>query len=242
MLKAKKYCGKTYKGYSITEPVGEGRYGMCFKAYSNTGVPVIIKRFKPGIFKKNKEKNEHEAVILSQLRHNSIPELLGVINEKGLYAFVLEYKSGTTVKDILFKQKHRFDAQEFFDIGIQLITIVKYLHKNGVVHRDIRIPNVLIDNGKVNLVDFGLARWANNDRYRFDVDFSYLGDFFLYLLYSTFEKKDRNKKTPWHKELLLSDEQKLLLKRLLGLEPIYASIDEVEKDFAKVFNINTPYT
>ncbi len=238
LLNAKKYCGKTYKDYTIIKPVGEGRYGMCFLAHSISGMPVIIKRFKPGIFKKNKEKNEHEAVILSQLRHNSIPELLGVINEKGIFAFVLEYKPGMTVKDFLFKQKHKFDAQEFFDIGTQLIEIVKYLHKNGVVHRDIRIPNVLIDNGKVYLVDFGLARWANNGRYRFDVDFSYLGDFFLYLLYSTFEKKERKKKVPWYEELLLSDEQKLLLKRLLGLEPFYVSIYEVEKDFTKVFGIS----
>ena len=210
---------------------------MCFLAHSNTGVMVIIKRFKPGIFKKNKEKNEHEAVILSQLKHTSIPELLGVINEKGLYAFVLEYKHGATVKELLFKQKHRFDNQEFFNIGTQLINIVKYLHKNGVVHRDIRIPNVLIDNGKVYLVDFGLARWANNDRYRFDVDFSYLGDFFLYLLYSSF-KKENHKKLPWYQELPLTNFQQTFLKKLLGIEPFHASIDEVEKDFTEAFNVN----
>jgi len=232
-----KYSGKRFGKYIIERPIGEGRYGLCFLARSDIGEKVVIKKFKPSIFKKNSERNSYEAVILSKLKDKRIPELLGVINEKGFYGFVLEFKQGCTVKELLFKYKHKFTREEFFNIGIQMIKIIKYIHGNGVVHRDIRIPNVLIDKEKVYLIDFGLARCADNNKYPYDLDFSYLGDFLLYLLYSSFETKEKHKKLPWYEELTLRSKQKVFLKKLLGLEITYENIDDIETDFIKVFRI-----
>jgi len=76
---------------------------------------------------------------------------------------VLEQKPGFTVETMLFKQKYIFKKSEIFNIGSQLIAIIKYLHEKEIVHRDLRIPNVLINNNKVSLVDFGLARWVDDD-------------------------------------------------------------------------------
>lgn len=230
-----KYSGKLFGKYTIEGPIGEGRYGLCFLAKSDMGEKVVIKKFKSSIFKKHSERNVYEATILSKLKHKRIPEFLGVINQKGFYGFVLEFKHGYTVKDLLFKYNHKFTSEEFFNIGIQLIKIIKYIHENGVVHRDIRIPNVLIDKGEVYLIDFGLARWADNNKYPYDLDFSYLGDFLLYLLYSSFESKGKYKNLPWYKELNLTSKQKLFLKRLLGIELPYKNIDDIETDFIKVF-------
>jgi len=235
LYKTLKYSGKWFGKYKIERPIGEGRYGLCFLASSDMGEKVVIKKFKRSIFRKHSERNVYEAVILSKLKDNRIPKFLGVINQKGLYGFVLEFKPGCTVKDLLFKYKHKFTSEEFFNIGIQLITTIKYMHGNGVVHRDIRIPNVLIDKQEVYLIDFGLARWADNNKYPYDMDFSYLGDFLLYLLYSTFETKEKDKKLPWYKELDLTSEQKLFLEKLLGLELAYENIDDIETDFIKVF-------
>ncbi|OJU08023.1 MAG: serine/threonine protein kinase [Clostridiales bacterium 43-6] len=232
----KNYIGKQYGDYTLLKLIGEGRYGLCFLAQSHSGIPVVIKRFKPRIFKKNKDKNMFEAVILSQLHHQSIPELLGVINEKSFYGFVLEQKHGDTVQSLLFKKKHRFTSKEIYLIGYQLINIIQYLHGHGVVHRDIRIPNVIINSDKVYLVDFGLARWADNSCYKYDVDYSYLGDFLLYLIYSSF-KKQKMKRTPWYDELSLTNDQMLFLKRLLRLTDPYESINEIKKDFVKAFSI-----
>ena len=128
-----KYSGKRFGKYIIERPIGEGRYGLCFLARSDIGEKVVIKKFKPSIFKKNSERNSYEAVILSKLKDKRIPELLGVINEKGFYGFVLEFKQGCTVKELLFKYKHKFTREEFFNIGIQMIKIIKYIHGNGVV-------------------------------------------------------------------------------------------------------------
>ena len=145
----------------------------------------------------------------------------------------MEFKHGCTVKDLLFKYKHKFTSEKFFNIGVQLIKIIKYIHGNGVVHRDIRVPNVLIDNEEVYLIDYGLARWADNNKYPYDLDFSYLGDFLLYLLYSSFQTKEKHKKLTWYKELTC--EQKLFLKKLLGIELTYENVEDIEMDFIKVF-------
>jgi len=231
-----KHRGKKYREYTIEEVAGEGRYGLCFYAKNDHGQSVVLKRFKPGIFRRNSNKNAHEAVVLSKLRDKRIPELLGVINEKSFYAFVLELKPGITLKDMLFKHNHNFHDGEIYNIGIKIINIIKYLHENGVVHRDIRIPNVLVDQEDVYLVDFGLARFADNNLYKYDLDYSYLGDLLLYLIYSSFEKKG-SKRLPWHEELSLQESQKLFLKRLMGLEAIYASIYDIETDFIDAFAI-----
>ena len=240
MLFKKKYnfIGKQIGGYTILTMIGHGRYGVCFLAHSNSGQTVILKKFKPHMFKQNWKKNAFEAIMLSQLNDHRVPELMGIINEKNFYGFVLEYKSGFTVKEILFKQNYKFSNKEIFNIGVQLISIIKYLHKNRIVHRDIRIPNVLIDQGTVYLVDFGLARWADPNQYPFDLDFSYLGDFLLYLFYSSYEKTTKkHKHAPWYEELDLTPEQKLFLKRLLRIEETYCSIDDIESDFIQLFKI-----
>lgn len=230
-----KYAGKQFGRYTIETPIGEGRYGLCFLAKTDMGRKVVIKKFKQGLFKKNPEKNVYEAVILSKLKDQRIPELLGVINEKSFYGFVLEFKEGHTVKDVLFKYKYKFSSEEFFKIGLKLIKIIRFLHENGIVHRDIRIPNVLIDNDEVYLIDFGLARWADNNQYPYNLDFSYLGDFFLYLLYSSFKAKEKHKKLPWYEELSLTFEQKLFLKKLFGIEAVYDNINDIQRDFVMLF-------
>lgn len=233
--KSQKYSDKRFGKYVIERPIGEGRYGMCFLAKSDVGERVVIKKFKPSIFIKNSEKNVYEAVVLSRIVDKRIPEFLGVINQKNFYGFVLEFKPGCTVKDLLFKYKHKFTSEEFVNIGIKLIRIIKYLHENGVVHRDIRIPNVLVNKEEVYLIDFGLARWADNDKYPYNLDFSYLGDFLLYLLYSSFETKEKHRKLPWYEELTLTSKQKLFLKRLLGIETTYQNVDDIDMDFQNVF-------
>lgn len=234
-LNSTRYIGRQFDGYTILGLIGEGRYGVCYTARSAAGAQVIVKRFRPSMLRKNRDKNAFEAVILSQLKHDAIPELLGVINEKGFYGFILEKKPGVTVQSLLFEKKYRFTGAEIYSIGIQLIDIIQYLHTNGIVHRDIRIPNVLIDRDKVCLVDFGLARWADGKRYRYDVDFSFLGDFLLYLLYSSFvPQKGRS---PWYMELPLTLDQKTFLLRLLRLEQPYENIDAVKEDFIQAFTL-----
>ncbi|MCQ4637626.1 protein kinase [Anaerovorax odorimutans] len=231
LLFPRRYLGRCYQGYAICRSLGQGRYGNCFAAQAPDGSQVVLKRFHNRMKKKNTGRNHFEPVILSMLKHPSIPDLLGVINEGKDYFFVLEYMPGVTIEQLLFREHHRFTPEETSNIGFQLIDLIAYLHQNGIVHRDIRISNVLYHQGKISLVDFGLARFADQDRYRLDSDFSYLGDFLLYLLYSNSPTNKFRRHRPWYDELPLSDGQMEFLKRLLGLETPYATIEQVREHF-----------
>ncbi len=97
----------------------------------------------------------------------------------------------------------------------------------------VKSSNVLKED--VFLIDFGLARWADNNIYCYDTDFSYLGDFFLYLIYSTFSEKEKHKRMAWYDELGLPDKQKLFIKKLMRLKKTYENIEQVELDFISAF-------
>lgn len=162
--------------------------------------------------------------------------MLGVINEKNFYAYVIEFKEGATIKELLFNSNHIFSSQEIFNIGVKLLDIIKYLHSNNIIHGDIGISNTVIKNENLSLIDFGLARNAANDNIHYNIDFSYFGDFLLYLIYSSFKPSKTFKQIPWYDELPIDNHQKLFIKKLLGLEKNYNDINEVYSEFIKYFN------
>lgn len=130
--------------YTVASCIGKGRYGVCFLAFDPDGNKVILKRFRPRMWRKNKHANHYEAVILSGLEHPAVPELLGVINNQKGYYFVLEYKDGFTLEQWLFEKKKVFTAEEIYRIGSQIFEVLEYLHSRSVVHGDISAANVLL--------------------------------------------------------------------------------------------------
>ena len=92
---------------------------------------------------------------------------------------------------------------------------------------------MIIDEEDIYLIDFGLARLVNKERYTPSVDFAYLGHLLLHLYYSSL-KKTNKKSEPWYSELELSLGEVNFLKKLLGLDDIYKSIYDVENDFLEL--------
>lgn len=227
--------------YTVLNVLGEGRYGICYLVKKDDK-QFIIKQLKKEMVKKTGFKVNFEEEILSKLEHECIPKFIKKLQFEKFLGYVLEFKEGKTFEELIFKDEYVFKRKEIYDIGIQIINIVKYLHSENIVHRDIRVPNTLYYQGKVNLVDFGLARWINDDRYTVDVDFSYFGDFLLHLYYSDFDTTDiKGKGKSWYDELELFDNEKAYLKKLLGIEERYIDINDVEKDLLSLYkNIENP--
>ncbi|WP_330409719.1 protein kinase domain-containing protein [Romboutsia maritimum] len=98
----------------------------------------------------------------------------------------MEYKIGKPIEEMIFGDNHIFTPAEIYKAGIKIIGIIRYLHERNIVHRDIRVPNVIIDDDDVYLIDFSLARLVNNERYVPSVDFSYLGHLLIHLHYPSF--------------------------------------------------------
>lgn len=233
IFKKKKYPpGYMINDYEIVKKVGEGKYGVSYLVKQDDN-EYILKELKPKSMKKSGHKVIFEEEILSAIDHPSIPKIVDTIKNNDIYAYVLEYKNGKTIEEIIFGDGHIFTPQNIHEIGMKIINIVKYLHEKNIVHRDIRIPNIIMDNEEIYLIDFGLARFVNDKRYVPSVDFSYLGQFFLHLYYSSFVKASIKSK-PWYEELVLSKEETIFLKKLLGIEKRYENIYDVKEDFLKL--------
>ena len=224
--------GKKIGDYTVASCIGKGRYGVCFLALDPDGKKVILKKFRTRMWKKNKNANHYEAVILSGLEHPAVPELLGVINNRQGYYFVLGYKEGMTLEQWLFDRKKIFTSGEIYRIGSQMFEVLEYLHGRNVVHGDISVANVTDDGEKISLLDFGLARYEDGENIRFSLDYARAANVILYLLYSGYEGKGRR---PWHEELPLTGEQREFLKKLLEPEEQFRDTGTVRHEFEKIF-------
>lgn len=231
--KAKLYApGQEIGGYTVIKIIGEGRYGICYLVCAGSK-QFILKQLKRNIFGQTDPKAGFEEEILKRIRHPCLPGFIKKVAPGGCAGYLLEFKAGKTFEEAIFEDTRIFERNEIYHVGAQLINIIKYLHGMGIVHRDIRVPNTLYNNGMVYLIDFGLARWINNKKYTVDVDFSYLGEFLLHLYYTSYENKNGSSR-PWYEELDLFTEESAFLKRLLGLEEGYKNINEVERAFGNL--------
>ena len=223
--------------YAVTARLGGGRYGVCYLARDKEGNPVVLKRFRRWMWKKNRDSNHYEAVILSGLDDPRIPALLGVINSRQGYYFVMEYKEGIPIEALLFKDGKVFSDKEIYEIGCQLLDILVYLHDHSVVHGDISPANVLDDKGRICLIDFGLARYENGCSEKFDLDYARFADLLLYLIYSSYQGKG---KKAWYEDeaLVLTEKKRHFLKRMLGLERQgFKDTREVREAFDRCFSV-----
>lgn len=116
--------------------------------------------------------------------------------------------------------------------------MIEVLHKNNIVHRDIRLPNVILKKNKeIALIDFGLARIIDNKRYVKEMDYWFLGDFLIHLYYSSYEETDSEER-PWYEELDLNLEEKIFLRKLMGIDRSYKNIKEIKNQLEKIKNMN----
>ena len=216
-------------GYAVRAKLGGGRYGVCYLLQGKDGTRAVLKRFR----KTGNPVRDHggEAVFLSTLDHPAIPALLGVQTDSSYYGFLLEYLPGETLEQLLFRRRHVFSHWEIYDIGTQLLDVLLYLHRRGVVHRDVRISNLLYDGAQLSLLDFGLSQYAGANLTP-DYDLPFVGEVFLYLLYSRYTGPKRG---TWYEQLPLSPAQRRFLGRLLGLEAPFATEEELRAVFQTCF-------
>lgn len=69
----------------------------------------------------------------------------------------MEYIEGKTFEDLLFYDGHVFDEQQTISILKEVLHSVSFLHRRGIIHRDLRIPNLIVSGGTIRIIDFGLA-------------------------------------------------------------------------------------
>ncbi|NXQ18180.1 NUAK2 kinase, partial [Peucedramus taeniatus] len=152
--------------YEFLETLGKGTYGKVKKARERSGKLVAIKSIR-----KDKIKDEQDLVhirreieIMSSLNHPHIIAVHEVFENSAKIVIVMEYASKGDLYDYISERQRlpEHEARHFFR---QVVSAVYYCHKNGIVHRDLKLENILLDaNGNIKIADFGLSNVFQQDK------------------------------------------------------------------------------
>ena len=160
-LKESKAAVKKIPGYKILGKLGAGAMAVVYKAKQLSLNRMVAIKVLPKRFSENPEYVERfykEGRAAGKLNHNNIVQAIDVGEAGGYHYFVMEYVEGKTLHDDLAAGKV-FDEDEALDIIIQVANAIAHAHTCGLIHRDIKPKNIMINKaGVVKLADMGLAR------------------------------------------------------------------------------------
>ncbi|XP_069798090.1 NUAK family SNF1-like kinase 1 isoform X2 [Narcine bancroftii] len=122
--------------------------------------------------RKDKIKDEQDLVhirreieIMSSLNHPHIINIYEVFENKDKIVIVMEYASKGDLYDFI-NEKQSLTEQEARHFFRQIVSAIYYCHKNRIVHRDLKLENILLDAaGNVKIADFGLSNLYHHDRF-----------------------------------------------------------------------------
>jgi eukaryotic-like serine/threonine-protein kinase len=104
------------------------------------------------------ERFRREAKAAAGLNHANLVSIYDWGEVDGTYFIVMEYVEGETLKDLVRRQG-RLSGSEAVRISLQLLAALEFAHRTGIVHRDIKPQNVMLDrDGNAKVTDFGIAR------------------------------------------------------------------------------------
>ncbi len=164
--------GQAIANYRLARVLGKGGMGTVFLGQRiNAGTDehdepeqVAIKVLLPSMYYREENSSfrarfQREALAASHLHHQHIVPVLGYGETDGFPYMVMPYLSGGTLASRIDAQHGPLPLAEVAKYMNQLSSALDYAHKHGVIHRDIKLTNVLLDTqGNAYLSDFGVAR------------------------------------------------------------------------------------
>lgn len=152
--------GMTVSHYRIEKKIGAGGMGEVFLAEDTRLNRKVALKFLPAEFTFDpnvKTRFIREAQAAAALNHPNIITVYEVAEFQNRIFLAMEYVEGESLKDVLAEKECRLS--EIIDIAMQICQGLAKAHQAGIVHRDIKPQNILIDlDGRVRIVDFGLAK------------------------------------------------------------------------------------
>ena len=156
VVQTREEFGIGLEDYDIIRVLGKGSYATVRLAtYKPKGEKVAIKTYEkatPHVLRNAR----NEIKVLKYLAHPNIVKLLDVRQENNKLHLIMEYISGSSLDSyVKTRSPDQHDSAKIFK---QILTTVNYMHMAGVVHRDLKLSNILIDSRKkVMVIDFGFA-------------------------------------------------------------------------------------
>jgi serine/threonine-protein kinase len=150
--------GDVLDGFRVVEHLGQGSSSEVVLALDPDGLRVVLKLphdaaiAAPSSF----DRFRRELQIAAKLEHLGIQRSLEYRTGRSRPYLVMEYVEGETLAALL-EREHRLPLDLAIDYASQLASAIAYAHEHGVVHRDIKPLNVLVDGGRLVVTDFGIA-------------------------------------------------------------------------------------
>src|SRR5688572_9971144 len=153
--------GQVLKTYEIQERIGAGGFGAVYRASQpSIGREVAVKIILPEYANQSDfiRRFEMEAQLVARLEHPHITPLYDYWRDPSGAYLVMRYLRGGSLRDSL-EQSGSWSAAKVAQMLNQVGSALAFAHANGVIHRDIKTDNILIDEGgNTYLSDFGIAK------------------------------------------------------------------------------------
>lgn len=160
-----KYLGQMLDNrYEILEVIGSGGMSVVYKALCHRlhrYVAIKMLRDEMSEDAELKSRFQTEAQAVAMLSHPNIVSVYDVSHTDGLEYIVMELLEGVTLKQYM-AEKGALGWQETLFFAAQICKALQHAHEHGIVHRDIKPQNIMIDkDGVVKVADFGIAALEN---------------------------------------------------------------------------------
>jgi eukaryotic-like serine/threonine-protein kinase len=154
--------GKTVAGrYELEEVVGHGGMSSVYRAHDSLLERYVALKVLHQQYNEDEdfvERFKREARSVAQLQHPNIVTVIDRGEEGGRQYIVFEYIDGENLKELVVR-KGRLDVREALEIALEIARGLAFAHENGLVHRDVKPQNVLLNgDGRAKVTDFGIAR------------------------------------------------------------------------------------
>ncbi|XP_004290450.1 PREDICTED: probable serine/threonine-protein kinase At1g18390 isoform X4 [Fragaria vesca subsp. vesca] len=156
------------ENFNPAKELGDGGFGTVYYGKLHDGRVVAVKRLYENNFKRV-EQFMNEVEILTRLEHQNLVKLYGCTSRRSReLLLVYEYISNGTVADHLHGKRKESGFLSWpvrLSIAIETADALTFLHRNDVIHRDVKTNNILLDDEFcVKVADFGLSRLFPNDQ------------------------------------------------------------------------------
>src|SRR5215471_13831312 len=149
--------------FEILQLLGEGGMGAVYKAHDRElERDVALKLIRPELARNPEilQRFKQELILARQVTHRNVIRIFDLGQAEGHKYITMEYLAGRDLRAVL-REKGKLPPEEAAKIVLQICRALEAAHAEGVIHRDLKPQNIMLDaNGRAYVMDFGIARSA----------------------------------------------------------------------------------
>lgn len=148
--------------YKILDEIGKGGMSVVYRAVVERANKMwavkVVRKDGKNDYNIVKQNLIAEIETLKEVRHPKLPEIADIIDNDDSYIIIMDYIEGRSLDDI-WRENHAQSEKDVIEWAKQLCEVLGYLHSVGVIYRDMKPSNVMLQpNGDVTIIDFGTAK------------------------------------------------------------------------------------